>query len=172
MTKDIVYWDANCFLGLLNNEKDKVKCCQGVMKKAEAGELIIVTSALTFIEVIKMKGQPRLTSAVEKTIRGFFENSFVSIQNVDREVGVKARELMWKHSALLPKDSIHVATAILRNVPKLHTFDPDLLSINGKCGSSTLTICKPDVGYQMGFEDLSNEETTTEGTSQQDPPSI
>ncbi len=172
MTKDIVYWDANCFLGLLNNEKEKVKCCQGVMKKAEAGELVIVTSALTLIEVIKMKGQPRLTSTVEKTIRGFFENSFMSIQNVDRDVGIKARELMWKHGDLLPKDSIHVATAILRKVPKLHTFDGYLLSLDGKCGTSKLTICKPNLGYQMGFEDLPNEEGAQEDNNQQDSPPV
>ncbi len=154
MMKDIVYWDSNCFLGLLNNEKDKIKCCQGVMKKAEAGELLIVTSALTLIEVIRMKGKPRLTSAVEKTIRGFFENSFIYIQNVDRDVGLKARELMWRHNDLLPKDSIHVATAILRRVPKLHTFDGDLLSLDGKYGNPKLSICKPDIRYQMEFEDL------------------
>ena len=170
MARDVVYWDANCFLALLNNETDKIKCCQGVMKEAEAGGLLIVASALTLIEVIKMKGKPRLTSAVEKTIRGFFENSFIYIQNVDRDVGIKARELMWKHEALAPKDSVHVATAILRKVPKLHTFDEYLLSLDGKYGTPKLTICKPDITYQMGFEDLPNEEEASQNQGQQDSP--
>ena len=171
MVKDIVYWDANCFLALLNKETEKITCCQGVMKKAESGELLIVTSALTLIEVVKMKGKPKLTSAVEKTIRGFFENSFIYIQNVDRDVGIKARELMWKHEALAPKDSIHVATAILRKVPKLHTFDEYLISLDGKYGTPKLNICRPDVEYQMDFEDL-NGKKTSQDQGQQDSPAV
>jgi predicted nucleic acid-binding protein len=37
-------------------------------------------------------------------------------------VGRKARELIWKYG-LRPKDSIHVATALLDHVPVLHAFD-------------------------------------------------
>ncbi|MBW8039878.1 MAG: PIN domain-containing protein [Planctomycetes bacterium] len=158
MAREIVYWDANCFLGLLNNEQDKIKSCAGAMKKAEDGKLVIVTSALTFIEVIRMKGRPKLKKSVEQTIQDFFSNSFIYIHNVDREVGIKARNLMWKHKSLQPKDSIHVATALLRNTPKLHTFDKDLLKLKDANITNKLKICKPDIEYQMGFDDLNGQE--------------
>jgi hypothetical protein len=56
MTKDLRYWDANAFLGWLNDEPDKQAACQTVLASAEAGKIQIVTSAITFVEVIKIKG--------------------------------------------------------------------------------------------------------------------
>ena len=143
MKSKIIYWDSNCFLGLLNKEKDKINKCQSVIREAENGNLIIATSALTFIEVIKLKGQQHLPRKSEKILRQFFLNSFMSIHNVDREVGIQARELMWKHKILQPKDSVHVATAIIQKIPELHTFDVGLLKLNGKYGNPKLKICEP-----------------------------
>ena len=160
MAKQIVYWDSCCFLGLLNNEKDKVHLCKGTMKKAENDELIIATSAITFIEVIRMKGKPKLEKSVENTIQKFFFNSFIYIHNVDREVGNKARNLMWKHQSLQPKDSIHLATALLHNIPTLHTFDEGLLKLKDKAIKQKIKICKPDIEYQMNFDDLPEQDET------------
>lgn len=154
MAQQIIYWDSCCFLGLLNSEQDEVRACQGAMKKAEAGELIIMTSAITFIEVIKMKGKPKVKKAMETTIQKFFANSFIYIRNVDREVGIKARDLMWRHGALQPKDSIHLATALLHKIPTLHTFDEYLLKLKDKAIANKIKICKPDIKYQMDFGDL------------------
>jgi len=158
MAKRLVYWDSCCFLGLLNNEQDKVHLCQGAIQKAEGGELVIITSAISFIEVIRMKGKPKLKKAVETTIQKFFSNSFIYIHNVDREVGIKARNLMWKHQSLQPKDSIHLATALLHNVPTLHTFDDDLLNLKDKTVEQKIKICRPDIGYQMDFDDLNEQD--------------
>jgi predicted nucleic acid-binding protein len=146
--REIVYWDSVCFLALLNNESDKVPFCRGTMQKAENHDLLIVTSAITFIEVIRMKGKRKLDKKTETVIQKLFENSFIHIHNVDRETGIKARELMWKYDALQPKDAIHVATAILRKIPVLHTFDDGLLKLDKKCGRPPLRICKPDIQYQ------------------------
>lgn len=151
MKKKIVYWDSDCFLGLLNKEQDKIKKCQTVIKEAEEGNLIIVTSALTFIEVIKMRGKKQVSKKIEKTIQDFFLNPFMSIHNVDREIGIKARDLMWKNKALQPKDSIHVSTAIIQKVPELHTFDKYLLGLDGQCGNPPLKICEPYI-FQMELD--------------------
>ncbi len=148
MKNKVVYWDSDCFLGLLNREQDKIQKCQSVIKNAEKGKLVIVTSAITFIEVIKMKGKKQVPRKVEKIIQKFFLNPFMSIHNVDRDVGIKARDLMWKNKALKPKDSIHVATALIQKIPELHTFDKYLLSLDSKYGNPPLKICEPYV-YQM-----------------------
>ncbi len=60
MSVDRRYWDSDAFLGWLLNEQDKAPKCEGVLKAAEAGQLQIVTSALTLTEVIRLKGKPRL----------------------------------------------------------------------------------------------------------------
>lgn len=142
------YWDANCFLGWFNDEPDKIEKCKSVVEAAEAGELQIVTSALTLTEVIKLKGHPSLPAEREERIRTFFENPFIIIRNVDRRVGETARHLIWSHSFLKPKDSIHVATALLSVIPVLDTFDGELIGLDGKLGDPPLRIGKPDLPRQ------------------------
>lgn len=147
MAIDKIYWDSSCFLALLKKEPDRIKACKGTIYKAEKNELIIVTSSITFIEVIKLPGETPLKKESENTIRDFFKNSFIGIRNVDREIGIIARDLLWKHDYLKPKDSIHIATAIFSKVTKLHSFDEDFLKLNNKYGNPKLSICEPDIEY-------------------------
>jgi len=146
------YWDSDCFLGWFNAEPDKIDDCRGVLTKAQNGELTIVTSALTLTEVIRIKGKTRLPREKEDTIVEFFENDFMVIRNVDRFVAEFARDLVWTYSKLMPKDSIHVATAVLNDIQILNTFDDVLLGLdeyidlNNKPGK--LSIKKPDIAHQ------------------------
>ena len=96
MVKEKIYWESSCFLALLKKEEDRIKACKGTIDKAEKNELIIVTSAITFIEVVKLPGEPPLKRESENTIRKFFENSFISVREVDRQVGIIARDLFLR----------------------------------------------------------------------------
>ena len=83
-TKKLHYWDSCVFLAFLKNEKDKINDCISVLKAAENGQVIIVTSALTFIEVVKLeKGQPKLPKESEEKIRYFFPHEWIYIYDVD-----------------------------------------------------------------------------------------
>lgn len=152
-TKQMIYWDADCFLGFLKKEYDKINLCKGTTAKAKQGELIIVTSAITLIEVVKLDRKLRLSSKNEKTIREFFKNPYIHIHNVGSEIGMLARDLIWKHS-LSQRDSIHVATALKLKLDKLHTFDAELHKLSNQHGNPKLHICKPDIEHQMDFGDL------------------
>lgn len=156
--KQILYWDANCFLGFLKEEQDKIKQCRGTTERAKEGNLIIVTSAITLIEVVKLDKQLHLKAKDEKTIRDFFKNPYIYIHNVDREVATIARDLIWKHS-LSQRDSIHIATALKLKLDKMHTFDESLYKLDNKYGNPKLQICKPDIEHQMEFDDLNEQET-------------
>jgi predicted nucleic acid-binding protein len=151
--KQVIYWDADCFLGYLKKEDDKIKQCAGVQELAEKGRLIIVTSAITLIEVVKLNNQIRLDEKSEKKIRDFFNNPYIDIHNVDREVGIIARDLIWKH-ALGQRDAIHIATALRLKLNKMHTFDAELHKLSNKHGNPKLRICKPDIEQQMEFPEL------------------
>jgi predicted nucleic acid-binding protein len=146
MAADRRYWDANVFLGWLKAEADKVAACQGVLDAAEAGTIEIVTSALTLTEVIKMKGQQAITRDKEEKIRGFFEQPYIIIREVDRYVAEAARELIWSHG-VDPKDAIHLATAIRLHLPYLDTFDDKLIGLTGKLGIPKITIGHPNVPH-------------------------
>ena len=60
------YWDSDCFLGWFNAESDKVPLCKGIVEKAHRGEIELVVSAITLVEVIKLRGKPRLKKSAEK----------------------------------------------------------------------------------------------------------
>lgn len=146
------YWDSDCFLGWFNKEKDKIELCRGTLTKAQNRELKIITSALTLVEVIKIKGKPKLPQEKEQKIIEFFENDFIIIRNVDRFLSEFARNLIWTYPQLNPKDSIHLATAVLHNIHIFNTFDNDLLSLNEYIElndkSGKLIIKKPDIAHQ------------------------
>jgi len=151
MATEIVYWDSDCILGWLKAEVDKADICRGTLDKASNGELVIGISAISLIEVIKLKDRPHLRKEQETTISEFFENYFFKLFDVTRFLSEYARNLIWQYN-LKPKDSIHVATAVFNNIPKIHTFDSDLLKLDGEFNldnnSSKLIICKPDIPFQ------------------------
>jgi predicted nucleic acid-binding protein len=148
------YWDSCTFLAVLKNEDDKIGECLSVMKAAEAGEIIIVTSALTFIEVIRLeKGKPKLSKDVEEKIRAFLRHEWIYIYDVDRKIGELARDLMWQHESLKPKDATHVATAIQAKVDVLETFDDGLLKLSGTIGDPLLRITRPYFPNQLELFD-------------------
>jgi hypothetical protein len=154
---DRVYWDSDCFLGYLKGEQDKIGICRGTADKAQRGDLIIITSAITLIEVVRLQKQPVQLSAKDaKKITQFFQNPYIYVHTVDGAVATLARQLIWDHN-LQQRDSIHVATALLRTIPKLHTFDERLLKLDGKLGNPKLCICKPDIQGQMDLGALYQE---------------
>jgi predicted nucleic acid-binding protein len=143
-SKEIHYWDACTFLALLKNEADKIDECLPVIKAAQDGRIMIVTSALTFIEVVKLeRGQPKLPKESEEKIRAFFRHEWIYIYDVNRKIGELARELLWEYEALKPKDATHVATAAIAKVDVLDTFDDYLINLSGKIDDPPLAIKRP-----------------------------
>jgi len=145
------YWDSCSFLGWLSEEPDKVDECRGVIRQAEAGNVLIVTSSLTLVEVIKLKGEKALVEEYEPTIREFFKHAWIIVRQLDRFIAEDARQLVWQHG-FDPKDSVHVATALRGGVKRLDTFDDKLISRSGEVGD--LVIGRPDLPEQLEFATL------------------
>ncbi|MDE0331722.1 MAG: type II toxin-antitoxin system VapC family toxin [Nitrospinae bacterium] len=142
-----IYWDSDCFLGHFQNEAGKVEKCAGVLQRADRGDVIIVTSALTIAEVLWKRGAPRLTKDKAEIVRRFFRRSYIRVYNVSRKIAESAQDLVWDHS-IKPKDAIHVATAINLMVDALETFDEDLLGKSGTVGTPLLLIREPQPSVQ------------------------
>ncbi len=142
------YWDSAIFPALLNAEADRVNACQGVIEAAQRNAVNIVTSAITLVEVIKLRGEQPLGGEHQDTIQKFFEQEFIIVRPVDISIGLAARKLIWMYAHLKPKDSIHVATAVEYQVASLDTFDEDLIRLNGKIGNPGLRIGYPNFPYQ------------------------
>lgn len=147
MSVEKIYWDSDCFLGHFKAEDGKAEKCDGVIKRAERGEVLIVTSALTLAEVLWMRGGPRLAKDKAELVQRFFRRSFIRVYNVTRKLSESAQVLVWD-SDIKPKDAIHVATAIHLGVSALETFDENLIKKSGTVGNPLLLIREPQASAQ------------------------
>ncbi|WP_420263744.1 type II toxin-antitoxin system VapC family toxin [Candidatus Magnetominusculus dajiuhuensis] len=141
------YWDSCCCLRWLKKESGYEKC-EGVIAKAEAGEIKIVTSVLTMAEVIYLRTEPKIDRRKSDEICSFFDNEYIVLINVDRHIAESSRNLLWDYGALRPNDAIHIASAIEAEIPIIDTFDKYLINLNGKIGKPPLIIGQPDIPFQ------------------------
>lgn len=159
MARDLYYWDANVFSGFLNEEPDKVADCETVLKEAQAGHILLVTSALTLAEVLFIKNGPKLDASQRDRIDRFFKADYITVRNVTRIIADLARDVFWSHN-IKPKDCVHVSTAAFSKVPTIHTFDEYLLGKSGlTVNRHTLKIARPRVPHQMDMIDESGKES-------------
>ena len=139
---ELVYWDSVCFLAYFQEEMDRVGLCQATLERAEAGDILIVTSTLTLAECLWLRNTPPIQKDRAEIVRKFFRRSIIRLRNVTRFISEEAQTLVWD-CGIKPKDAIHVATAIEAKAPTLETFDDGLISKSGKVGSPPLLIRKP-----------------------------
>lgn len=142
MAAEIVYWDSDAFLGWLQAEQGKVELCAGTLRRAELGEVVIFTSALTIAEVLWMRGAPVIQQDKADIVRRFFRRSNLRVRNVTRGIAESAQDLVWNHS-IRPKDAIHVATALEAAATALETFDEGLIGKSRQVGTPPMLIRKP-----------------------------
>lgn len=150
MSVEKIYWDSDCFLGHFKADDGKAEKCDGVLQRAERGEVLIVTSALTLAEVLWMRGGPRLSEDKALIVRKFFRKTFIRVYNVSRKISESAQDLVWDHD-IKPKDAIHVATALHLGVDALETFDGGLIGKSGTVGDPLLLIREPQAAAQGRF---------------------
>lgn len=146
------YWDSDCFLAWLQNEAGKATDCAPVIREAEAGKLIIVTSALTIAEVLYLRHHTPIPKDQAEQVRRFFEHEWIVISELDRTLAENARELVWDHG-IKPKDAIHVASALDAGVDQLDTFDGDLMKKSEAVGNPPLKIGRPNLPQTL-FDDV------------------
>jgi hypothetical protein len=74
------YWDSCAFLGWPKKEEDKKEGCGAVIRAAQAGELILVTSTLTIAEVLHTKGKDRIPASSQEAVERFFKHNWVATE--------------------------------------------------------------------------------------------
>jgi len=148
-----VYLDSCVFIDVLQKtNKNRLEACEDLVRKAEDRELIIVTSAWTITEVNRLSDLEKSTKISREKqselILAFFENEYIVIRQLDRQVAELAHKLTHAHG-LFNADAVHVATALTSKVSVLYTYDNPkkkkhaLLKHNLKIGVPPLRIEKP-----------------------------
>ena len=86
MPVEFIYWDSDAFLGWLQAEQGKTELCAGTLKRADLGEVLIFTSALTIAEVLWMRGAPTIPQDKADIVRKLFRRSSIRVRNVTRTI--------------------------------------------------------------------------------------
>jgi predicted nucleic acid-binding protein len=130
-----VGWDACSWIAHIQQERilgsdgetlveDRGAMCRPVLEAAEKGIVEIVVSALCLVEVL---ARNRAAGIDDQKVRDFFDNDYILLVNLDKQVGDLARRLMLTgHPGLKPPDAVHLATACVANADEFHTFDDRL----------------------------------------------
>jgi len=96
-----------------------------------------------------VRAHNRTAGIDDQKVRDFFDNDYILLINLDKQVGDLARRLMLAgHAGLKPPDAIHLATACIAKLDEFHTFDDRLLALDGqidKTDATRLVIKKPSV---------------------------
>ena len=130
------YIDSSVWLGWKNREivkgVDRYAIFQTIWEAAQRGEFKLYTSAMTFAEVYKLRHQTVIQpqQTVEDLLADF-EEPFVQVIEIDREVGRKANEFCRQFAAnkLYPNDSLHLASALAVPCDYLLAYDRPFSSV-------------------------------------------
>jgi|CZKG01.1.fsa_nt_gi predicted nucleic acid-binding protein len=130
-----VYWDANVPLSYLNGVPDRVPILDELFRQARAGEIELVTSAISRVEIAFIQSERdagTLDQETEDAIDALWSPGapIKTVQFYDL-IGDKARALMRQGISqgwgkLKPMDAIHLATAQQMAVTEFHTYDGQL----------------------------------------------
>ena len=138
------YWDSDCFLGWLQAEPDKEAACEQVLEEVKAGNVLIVTSALTLSEVLMLRGKARIPKRDKDKVEQFFRSKFIVVRNITRRIAETSRSLVWDQG-IKPKDALHVATCLDAKLPLFNTFDAPLIRKCKRLKPLGVTVERPQL---------------------------
>jgi predicted nucleic acid-binding protein len=141
-----IYWDSCAWIGLVNGEPEKVEPLRAVYDHARRGNVEIWSSTMAVVEVNRLENEMNIARPVPPEglakIDDLLFQPFVKLINLDQIVAKRARRLIRETPGLRKKpDSVHLASAMIWDIPIFHTYDGnDLLHLNGliKCNDGTL----------------------------------
>ena len=138
-------WDSDALIAWIGTETpERVAQCTPVIRAAEEGHVVLLVSALALVEVVKLRHHDPISREDQAKVEGFFQRSFIETQAVTRRIAELGRQIVWDYG-IAPKDSTHVATALVRRVGVLETFDNGLIRHDGLAiaGYERLEIREP-----------------------------
>lgn len=147
MPSSKVCWDSCVFISLLNGgvgrSSDEISGMREVIDLADRQGVTIITSSLVETEVIGTIPEANVRAQME----ALFQRPNIVQVAASTEVMRRAGELRSAASAarrrLDTPDAIFIATALLHAADALHSFDNDMLRLNGMALVDGLPIVKP-----------------------------
>lgn len=151
-----VYWDSCVFVSWFDGgegrTQEQMDALSGWVELIDQGQAMIVTSSITYAEVLEC----RMSASLYRKFERLLLSESVELVGVDWGVVKRAREMRERvlaqkrpgvYSQLSVPDALQLATAALSNVSQFHTYDgagrkAGLLRLNGRL-DDTPHICVP-----------------------------
>jgi predicted nucleic acid-binding protein len=129
-----VYWDSCVLISYIEATPGRMGDLAGLLQEAHAGEIEIVTSTASIVEVAfaeEERSAHRLDEEAHRKIESLWTPpSPIKLVEFHALIAADARQLMRKvlpdRWALKPLDAIHLATAARHRVASVHTYDKGL----------------------------------------------
>ncbi len=140
-----IYWDANVPLSYLNGISERVPIIDELLRQARAGEIELLTSAISRVEIAFIQTEERtgaLDEQAEAMIDAFwYPGGPIKTVELYDLIEHKARALIRQGvsqevNKLKPMDAIHFATAQQMTVAEFHTYCKKLHKWDGALGFS------------------------------------
>lgn len=152
---DLICWDTPVLIDWLkgSENQNRMLSIKSVMAEIEAKKYKLAVSTLVYVEVLecKMKMECEMPEQAIKRFEDFMKNrNLVEVFAVDTRIAKRAQELRnrmlnEKEKKIGTPDAIHIATAIVSKAKQLHTFDEEILQLNGKDEVEGLVITDCDM---------------------------
>ena len=161
----LIYWDSNVPLSYINGIADRLAVIEELFKQARAGDIELVTSSLSRVEVafaVEEKEAGELDSEVEQRIENLWTpgSPIKTVEFYDL-IGEDAKALMRRGisqgwGALKPIDAIHLATAQRMAVSEFHTYCERMHKWSGVLG---FPVTEPQTAQTVLDVGVETEET-------------
>jgi len=141
--RERIYWDADVFLSYVDGDEDRLPIIDELIRRCRAGEVELVTSALSQVEVAfgsQEKEDEALDPAVDEKINELWRpGSPFTVVEFYPAVAEEARVLIRSALAdgkpgLKAHDAIHLATAKRMDAREIHSYDARLEKYAGVVG--------------------------------------
>lgn len=119
----MIYLDANVFLKAILKERGG-RSARDLLSRVQNGKIVAFTSALTFDEVFWIVEKHRGFDSALKATKGFLEMQNLTFIEVNDKIIRQAYDLAEKYR-INPRDSIHAACAISKNINTIFSEDSD-----------------------------------------------
>lgn len=154
-----ICWETSCFSARFNEEPGRVDVCKSIIEAAKKGDVELYTSFITVCEWAKIKNE--YASEAEDTIAEFLRNPYIRLVAIDWSISRITRDLVRRYD-LDVRNAIHLATAIKLKVDVFHSYDTDLLNLNGKIPEVKVVICEPVFTFQTSMDKTPDSEVKQE----------
>lgn len=143
---DVVYLDSSAFIAAVTQEPGS-EPIQRVLEDVQRQQLTLIASTASLVEVRGGSRSAPADDLIDKKIRDILEGPSVVLVELDRLVGLKARELAQLHR-LRTWDAVHLASAVIGRADVLMTLDTDFpldSEVEGVWVTKPYRLGKPDL---------------------------